>query len=113
MNVGAMNAGPLWEYAVEFHLPGVQTLPRERAQRLAWAFGAALNGAVADARVLRAFAGRDRVVCVLIAPTEGAVHAALSHAHLAPDRVFGIGPSRVGPARAGRTPRGPRLRLVA
>ncbi len=92
-----MKPPPLYEFAVEFALPGIHTLPVATAHSIAEAFRRSLDGKADGVRVLEAVYARDVLRCVCVAPDVDAVHAAIRLAHLAPDWVHDLGPAELAP----------------
>ncbi|HEU5316719.1 MAG TPA: hypothetical protein VFX49_11455, partial [Chloroflexota bacterium] len=62
-----MPPAPLYEYAVEFFLPGTSALPAGQAHALAASFGRALHQPVAGVRVVRTTVSGNAVRCVCVA----------------------------------------------
>jgi hypothetical protein len=95
----APDAGlPGRQFAVEFRLWGVHSLPAHKARELAEAFGRALDRRVSGVRVVRTLYGRNRLACEVVAPHAGLVLEAARRANLAPDFVHEQGEAEAGEA---------------
>jgi hypothetical protein len=78
----------MYEYAVEFDLPGISSLPADRVRDLARAFGAALDARTSGVRWINTFVAPHTLRLVYIAPSLEALHTAAMRGNLMPDRVF-------------------------
>jgi hypothetical protein len=81
---------PVNEYAADFTLPGVGSLPARKVQELAKAFGRALESTAFGVTWVNTYVADDTLRCVYTAMDAGSVWHASKRACLAPDRVFPV-----------------------